>query len=816
MNLRNAILVSGLLVALGASASPLTPGEALQRARAGKTAKVAARISSHAVPVYIAKSESGFNAAYVFNNAGGGFLITSADDVAYPVLGYSETGSIDVENMSPTLKWWLGEYGRQIEWASKHGANVASRPAAPAEWSAIAPLVTTKWDQGSPYNDQCPKVDGVACYTGCVATSIAQVMNYHQWPEFHGEGIIQYTPRGQVNRRLTLNFALKDFDWDNMLDVYKAGSYTEEQADAVAYLMKCAGYSVKMNYGTQASGANGSTIGNSLRTYFGYDGNCRSEMRLVYSASEWTKKVYENLKNVGPIVINGHPLSEAGHSFVCDGYDGNGFFHFNWGWSGMSDGYYALDAMNPDAQGIGGYEGGFNFGVNGIFGIQPPTGEPVVESPDRVLQYGNTIATISGKQLTFGCSDWDTLGWANGCDHDIRCNLGVMIEGEDGQKQYIDAKFGSNSMFILDSSGSYYPYEGANAIRATLPDLADGSYRVGLVSQQEGTSDWYPFIVPYGYYDYVTVNVENGNYTVVNHPVVTIQFSDFNIETDVYMRKFFHMKAKVTNPADYEISVPVNPVVLNSNGTLRFEGDGITISVGAGETIEYEWNSRLKVVPGQQGITSATKVKIELYNAQTGRAYPNTAVEVDIMPQPSSTKVITTGASFSGAAMLPATIGGVNFPAVPHVGDPSNVVYNFSMKCSRGYYDGTITMHLYKANSYENPTEDAVCLREQFFQAWPFLAADKTVAYEVPFSIPEPEINGLYYIVVNYTDGNSTPQLNRSNFILTDGAGVDDLEIDDESEELLFNLQGVRIDEPREGEMVIVRKGGKTYKKLWK
>ena len=239
----------------------------------------------------------------------------SADDVAFPVLGYSDTGSVDAENISPELKWWLGEYGRQIEWAIENNARQAvGAPSVPEEWTAIAPLMKTKWDQDAPYNNDCPQLNGVRCYTGLCGhvngsgDELSQVSG-------GGDGMIRYRPDG-FSKDLLLNLSAFKIDWDNMLDVYSAGEYNDAQASAVSYLMKACGYSVAMNYGTSASGAVGGVIAPALRNYFDYDVNCRDYQRVIYSSSEWTRWSMTTLKMSVRWLSTVSPLQPGGQSLL--------------------------------------------------------------------------------------------------------------------------------------------------------------------------------------------------------------------------------------------------------------------------------------------------------------------------------------------------------------------------------------------------------------------------------------------------------------------------------------------------------------------
>ncbi|MCM1451195.1 MAG: C10 family peptidase, partial [Clostridium sp.] len=357
------ILLGGLaLAAMPLMAKTLSPEEALARANQDTNGKRMAA-SAPLKLAHTSKTPSGEAAVYVFNRGENlGYMLLGADDMALPVLGYSDEGSFAVENISPDFEWWLSEYGRRIEYANQSGALSGASAedqgegpkflfATAVKGEAIAPQIKTLWDQIEPYNNKAPLYGANRTYTGCVATAMAQVMNYWQYPE-KGQGSISYTSES-IAKKLTLDFSRKKFDWANMLERYIPGEYTSAQADAVAYLMQACGYSVRSDYSTDATGALAMNIRKGLVKYFNYDGNSKYELRAYYTTPEWEQMIYDNLKNVGPILYGGGSYLGGGHSFICDGYDGNGMFHFNWGWSGISNGYFALDALTPDALGTG-------------------------------------------------------------------------------------------------------------------------------------------------------------------------------------------------------------------------------------------------------------------------------------------------------------------------------------------------------------------------------------------------------------------------------------------------------------------------------
>lgn len=180
--MKKSLLLLGLL-ALGANgldARTLSPSEALARALDTTEGK-GRRAPARAIPALTLGSEEN-PAIYVFNSGDEGYMIISADDVAAPLLGYSDSGSFDPDNMPDNMRWWLERYKSQIETAISNNAGSFQKIDRPKR-ASIATMMTTKWDQGAPYNYLCPLLSGARTATGCVATAMAQVMKYHNWPD---------------------------------------------------------------------------------------------------------------------------------------------------------------------------------------------------------------------------------------------------------------------------------------------------------------------------------------------------------------------------------------------------------------------------------------------------------------------------------------------------------------------------------------------------------------------------------------------------------------------------------------------------------
>ena len=372
------------------------------------------------------------NQYYVYENANGeGWVMVAANDVAHPILAYSNTGTFRTDNQPANLKVWLRGYDRQITRAAQDENYVANEQVQ-NEWKTlrkganpvkaavvVSPLIKTGWDQDSPYWNSCPQKSGSRCYTGCVATAMAQVMNYHQWPK---KGTGSHTIKGTS---YYANFGSTTYDWDNMLNSY-SGSSTSAQKTAVATLMYHCGVAVDMQYGTADEGGSGAyTIDyngywsgkgtmcaeTALKQFFGYnaetikgyyrDGDSDEGMKS-WTKSEWIAMLKEELDAQRPIMYSGagyedpsDPDTGYGHSFVCDGYDSSNKFHFNWGWSNSCDGYYDVDALEPSEPGSGGGNGEYNLEQDVIVGIMPPALGPDVNVTWMAngVAFDNTVAT---------------------------------------------------------------------------------------------------------------------------------------------------------------------------------------------------------------------------------------------------------------------------------------------------------------------------------------------------------------------------------------------------------------------------------------
>ncbi len=391
----------------------------------------------------------------------GGFVIVSNDDTNAPVVGYSEQ---KVNLDAPELLWYLNAANQAL--LSRTASATASENKEPIE-----PLLKTRWGQDKPYNNLCPterENANVIYPTGCVATAMAQVMYYHQYPE-KGTGNITYSFQDRI---LSADFNNTYYQWRLMTPTYKKGQYSDESALAVATLMYQCGVSIKMQYNVGGSGAFSYNAATALRKNFGYHENLQIHYRDYYTAKEWINKVYNELKAGRPIIYTGVDENNGGHCFVVDGYDQNNFVHVNWGWNGVNDGYYDIALLNPSGN-------KFSQGQTMLTGVDKPTAniehhsEIVTDDNFKVTKLGSTKLLINDGK------------YANLSDQDFTGLLGVVLEGNG--KQYVLLSQENKNV-----PNMYYLTKASSNMCLLPSDLANGSYRIYPASKDDTDDYWEP------------------------------------------------------------------------------------------------------------------------------------------------------------------------------------------------------------------------------------------------------------------------------------------------------------------------------------
>ena len=449
-----------------ASANPRTPTQMKQTALSALNQNSQNMRRAPGASMKILAQAEGY-AVYGYDEAG--FAVVSTDDLVPALLGVS-TKRFSTDN--PNFKWWLNAVNSVIKNAvSNRQPLYTTTPGDLGFEPVVGPLMSTEWDQDEPYNRYCPSSGYSRCLTGCVATAMAQVLNYHKTP-VHGIGkrTIYYPFENHSGQAVTANFEDHYYDWDHMRDKYSYGNYTDEEVDAVATLMRDCGVAAYMQYGTSMEGGSGAyseDAADGLRRYFGIE-SAECLVRDMYSEYSWMSIVYSELSEHGPLYYGGadpNPFG-GGHAFVIHGYRSDGKVYVNWGWSGDDDGYFDIALLNPS-----GYQ--FSYDQDMIIGVYNQNielldKEVLLTSPGTLSEAFSEdelpkIGTlkVSGQMNN---DDLRLLRWMGGCDVN-----GNRTKGHLATLDLSDASFvnGGDAYFIdTDENRQLFIEEG------TLPERA--------------------------------------------------------------------------------------------------------------------------------------------------------------------------------------------------------------------------------------------------------------------------------------------------------------------------------------------------------
>ena len=439
-------------------------------------------------------------AVFVFNSTEEGFVLVSAEDNARAVLGYSDEGTFDINNIPENMQFWLQMYadelnkakGERLEVKGKVNRREAKgerreakgerreairreakgerREATSEEYPTISPILgQTIWGQGKPFNNKCPQINGERTVTGCVATALSQIMYVHKYPT-KGTGSYSYTTESK-KLSVSANFGSTTYDWANMIPNYN-GSYTSTQANAVATLVYHVGVAANMDYTPDGSGAVSSIALAAITEYFGYDKAINVLPKDFMKEENILQSIASDLQVGRPVYISGSTVNNEGHAFVCDGMKSDGYLHINWGWNGSANGYFTLSALDPENQGTGGSASNLAF-------------------TERVCVYSNIKPNAGGEAMPLVTVD--KLTRTSGDAISKNTNVGFSLEGF-SSGGIADAK-GIVTYFIYNSNNSLvqqvpigtfelptgYGYTSAIEISRTLPtSLSTGNYELEI------------------------------------------------------------------------------------------------------------------------------------------------------------------------------------------------------------------------------------------------------------------------------------------------------------------------------------------------
>lgn len=603
------LIVMAFLCSVLAQAEGVSREAALEKARTFMKAKglVMQRQMSMAASAPRRKARQQEEACYYVFNADRGYVIVSGDDRTVPILGYSLTGSYDPDNIPANMRAWLQGYADQIEaldslgvtaryeapdsighvMKNKSGARVLDDWQMVMSNQAIAPLVTSRWNQSAPYFSLIygyyDDDDGIRHYgfnvTGCVATAMAQVMYYHRWPAATTTEIPSYTT--QTNGfNIDAIPAGTPFDWNGMADSYpyypsimteaEYFSMIAETGYAVSDLMLACGASVEMDYDINESGTPDALVAPALKKYFDYDPNLYTAHRSDYTISQWNSLLLHELTNNRPIIYGGQS-NGGGHEFVIDGYDGNELFHVNWGWGGVCDGYFAISVLNPrstEGTGASSSSDGYSMMQSAVIGVQPngsdtpmppvtPSNQLTVENlhvvDNRYLVCDIWNFTESEGVFYFGYVSFD--GNNNIRLHDYIQTPQALPPGYG----YANIVFDMNEFGLTAGTYKFYPI----GVKDNIQDLLNGSISLNMER-----------------YILVTVG-DDGTVSVEQHPIVNIEATSFILPENPEVNVEQTIKATIVNTGDeYNGNIFVFAVPSTTEEASLVQTSGVAIPEG--------------------------------------------------------------------------------------------------------------------------------------------------------------------------------------------------------------------------------------------
>lgn len=547
-----------------------------------------------------------------------GFVIISAQKNVFPILGFSFENNFEPNSNNLNFKYWMNNYKSQINIAINNNKAITSTISKAWDYyqdihkeksKSIAPLLTSTWNQDKYYNELCPAdaagPDGHT-YAGCVATAMGQIMFYHRWPL---TGFGAYTYNHPTYGTITADFQNTSYQWDAM-----ANNLTNSNLE-IAKLLFHIGVSVDMDFGPNGSGMWNHKAAYSYKNYFKY---C-DQTRYVFRDStnlNWDSLVISNLDNKRPLYYAGweDTTFTSGHAFVCDGYQSNTFFHFNWGWGGSNDGFFYLDQLNPS-----GYN--FNFCQELIVEIYPDTlnyiypiycngfneiisSNGTLTDGSNIQQYtkGNNCSWLLNPdcgvkiKLLFDKYDiatGDTINIYDGINDQSPLlesfnNTYFPITTESSTPTLIESSI--NNLYITFKTDSINEADGFKASFSVNYCLSDTVYDLnGTVSDGSGTCDYN--------------NLTNCRWVITptDAQSITLNFTEFNLASDnvgdyvrVYKNNFTVGNSVATynylNPPTTPLTVqaPIVAVRFYTNSTTQATGwsfDYSTITTNTTENI---------------------------------------------------------------------------------------------------------------------------------------------------------------------------------------------------------------------------------------
>ena len=767
-------LVIALLGGTTAFANRISSGQAQQLAIKFFSQRTANSHRAQTAQATITSSEL-YEDCYIINRGQNeGFVIVAADDRAYTILGYSDTGSINLATAPAALTEWIQSYTEEINSIGDQ-ANAGGPSLPEKKYHAVSPLLgETAWNQGYPYNQMTPYYVGTNhAATGCAATAMAQILFYHRYPaQGRGQNSFHTT---QYNMSLSVDFSQSTYQWNLMKPVYGEWD-SNESRDAVALLMRDCGYAINMDYGA-VSGAAPDAWPKALIAYFDYDRSLCNRYRANYTHEEWNSIIRNELDAGRPVFAGGFADS-GGHAFVFDGYDEDGLIHVNWGWGGVSNGYFRTSALTPAIQGTGGADGGFNARQSIITGIQPAlegseltpefySSETIKATPSTSAKSDIVNLKLTGKVTNGGYCD-ATIDFGFGVYNDNN-ELVLIIQANESNKSVEMGKF----------------CIGINAPQADFSSLTSGNYLIRPIVVEHHGSQWTP--VHHGNNarpNYLKLQIdEDGQLTFDQPQKPVLSASDIKVDTRIYSGVKCCVSAILRNHGDMDYSSDIRAALYRpGDGMKMAESDNYLEDVLAQGEEQATIVSAYNVTPGTY-----------LLNLIDENSQPlGEAIEVEVLEAP------------AGEGTVEA-IGGltINEDTMPC---RDNLSFTAHLHATSGVFASNVTIYIY--DEYETVTSPLGSLEPQFVFIEPDGTIDVTFSGKMENAVP----GTVYKATLINLDENTyiTPRAKASCLftIMDQVSGISTIESTANSAtQVIYDLQGRRVEQLQSG--VYVKNGRK-------
>jgi hypothetical protein len=604
------ILILFLSVSIYVSAKPVNQNTALDLARnfqksiAGSMLRSSGDLNLVMADTSEIKDPNSTLINYFVYNIGDnqGFVIVSGDDAAKEIIAYSDQGSFQKDDMPDNMKYWLNGFSRQMQYlfslSESEKEKIAYSDAGLRSANAVVnPLLgNISWDQGSPYNILCPysEKDKKRAVVGCVATAMAQIMKFYRWPDKGaGSKTYAYDPDTTI-KKLTVNFGETTYDWDNMLDSYKQTSIPSQDTAAALLSYHC-GVAVEMKYKSTGSAASLDDAAKAFVTNFKYDPDIQFFLREFFDNATWKNKILDEI-NAGRPVLYGGSSDEAGHAFVCDGYDANGLFHFNWGWSGNGNGYFALSILDPEYAGIGSSPGGYSKSQHIVTGIQKDDG--ITKNDFVMCLYSNglssnksTISDITTSTFTI------SAGFGNFGLNTFSGSVGIaLFKNNEFYKVIKD--------YTLAKLETYHGFDTYDFDNLSLKGTADGDYQICLYFKAGNSNEYKKMYSSPSLNNYVNLTV-SGKTATITKPVTTPDLSlsaDISTEGKVYQNKAGRFNITIKNNGTEFYSYVQMYLVSTMNTSITQNLGKSLVLIGSGETKTIQLIGDLTLTPGNYNV----------------------------------------------------------------------------------------------------------------------------------------------------------------------------------------------------------------------